>query len=413
MHAGPSRSAGCHHAVTVRSILALAALGAAAFCFVGGENLPVSLLPLLSSGLGVSLSVAGLLVTVYAVTVVVASAPLTHLTRRLSRRALLAGLLAVFVVGTVGAAAAPGYGWMVAARVVTALAQAVFWSIAAVVAAGMFPAAARGRALAGMYAGSTVALVAAVPAGNWLGEMAGWRLPFVLLGGAGVLVLAALLLLLPRPAEGGGSLSRPGADPDGRRYAAILLTTLLCVAGFFTANTYITAFLTRVAGVPADRVALILALAGVADAAGLAAFGHLVDRRARLAGPAATGLLAASLIGLFAGGTSVVGAAVLEASLSFGLSGVVLFLQSEVLVVAPWRADISTAWFSATFNVGIGTGPLVGALVLATLGLRATALAGALIAALGVIAAGLGVRERRGTLALTGVAAEVPGCTVG
>ena len=378
----------------MRSILALAALGAAAFCFVAGENLPVSLLPLLSSGLGVSLSVAGFLVTIYAVTVVLASAPLTQLTRRISRRALLVALLSVFVLGTLGAAAAPAYGWLVAARVLTALAQAVFWSIAAVVAAGMFPSAARGRALAGMYAGSTVALVAAVPAGNWLGEVAGWRLPFVVLSGAGLLVLGALLLLLPRRDEGGGSLAAPGTQPDGRRYAAILATTLLCVAGFFTANTYVTAFLIHVAGVPSGRVALVLLVAGVADAAGLATFGHLVDRRARLTGPVATGLVAVSLAALFAAGTSALGAALLEASLSFGLSGVVLFLQSEVLVVAPWRADLATAWYSATFNAGIAAGPLVGALVLATLGLRATAVVGALIAALGMLTANLGAGGR-------------------
>lgn len=378
----------------MRSILALAALGAAAFCFVAGESLPVSLLPLLSSGLGVSLSVAGFLVTIYAVTVVLASAPLTQLTRRISRRALLVALLSVFVLGTLGAAAAPAYGWLVAARVLTALAQAVFWSIAAVVAAGMFPSAARGRALAGMYAGSTVALVAAVPAGNWLGEVAGWRLPFVVLSGAGLLVLGALLLLLPRRDEGGGSLATPGTQPDGRRYAAILATTLLCVAGFFTANTYVTAFLIHVAGVPSGRVALVLLVAGVADAAGLAAFGHLVDRRARLTGPVATGLVAVSLAALFAAGTSALGAALLEASLSFGLSGVVLFLQSEVLVVAPWRADLATAWYSATFNAGIAAGPLVGALVLATLGLRATAVVGALIAALGMLTANLGAGGR-------------------
>ena len=378
----------------MRSILALAALGAAAFCFVAGENLPVSVLPLLSSGLGVSLSVAGFLVTIYAGTVVLASAPLTQLTRRISRRALLVALLTVFVLGTLGAAAAPTYGWLVAARVLTALAQAVFWSIAAVVAAGMFPSAARGRALAGMYAGSTVALVAAVPAGNWLGEVAGWRLPFVVLSGAGLLVLGALLLLLPRRDQGGGALAMPGARPDGRRYAAILVTTLLCVTGFFTANTYVIAFLTHVAGVPPGRVALVLLVAGVADAAGLAAFGHLVDRRAGLTGTVATGLVAVSLAALFAAGTSAAGAAVLEASLSFGISGVVLFLQSEVLVVAPWRADLATAWYSATFNVGIACGPLVGALVLATLGLRATAVAGALIAALGMLSATLGVRER-------------------
>ena len=118
-------------------IAALVALAGATFCFVTGENLPVALLPLLSSGLRVSLSTVGLLVTVYAGVVIVVSAPLTRLTRQLPRRLLLSALVAVFALTTLAAAVVPSYGWMVAVRVGTALAQAIFWSIVAVVAVGL------------------------------------------------------------------------------------------------------------------------------------------------------------------------------------------------------------------------------------------------------------------------------------
>ena len=116
---------------------ALIALGAGAACFVTGESLPVGLLPQLSASLHASLSATGLLVTLYAAVVFIVSAPLTHLTRDLPRRVLLSGVLAIFVIGTLASAGASGYGWLLGARIVTAVAQAVFWSVAPVTAAGL------------------------------------------------------------------------------------------------------------------------------------------------------------------------------------------------------------------------------------------------------------------------------------
>jgi MFS transporter, DHA1 family, inner membrane transport protein len=120
---------------------ALAALGVAAFCFITGESLPIGLLPEMSRSLHSSLSQTGLLVTAYAVVVVLASAPLTHLTRDVPRRLLLSVLLGTLAVGTLAASAAPSYALLLAARLVTALAQAVFWSVAAV-ASSAVPASA-------------------------------------------------------------------------------------------------------------------------------------------------------------------------------------------------------------------------------------------------------------------------------
>jgi len=102
-------------------------------------------------------------VTIYAVVVVAVSAPLTHLSGRFPRRQVMSGLLAIFVLGTLAASAAPSYGWLIAARVVIALAQALFWSIVAVVAVGLFPPRFRGRAVAGTFAGSSIALILGFP----------------------------------------------------------------------------------------------------------------------------------------------------------------------------------------------------------------------------------------------------------
>jgi DHA1 family inner membrane transport protein len=364
---------------------ALGALGGAAFCFVTGEDLPVGLLPQLSAGLHVSLSAVGLLVTIYALVVVAISAPLTHLTRGIPRRPLLAGMLATFVLATLAASAAPSYGWLIAARVVIALAQALFWSIVAVVAVGLFPPRARGRAVAGVFAGSSIALILGVPVGTWIGQEAGWRLAFVGLSGLGLIDLAALAVLLPSMRSGEG-YAAAGTHPDRYRYRLTVLTTILCVGGSMTAYTYVTAFLTRVSGLPLRAVAPVLLLTGIADAVGIVVTGLLLDRRPTLARVGPVAILVAALFALFVFGTSGAATIVLQGCAGIGLSGVAIALQSHVLVVAPRRTDIASAWFSASFNVGIAGGPVIGGLVLSTLGLRCTPLVGGMLALLGLVA---------------------------
>lgn len=362
------------------AVAALAALAASAFCFVVGESMPVGLLPLIASGLRSSITAVGLLVTGYAAVVVLVSAPLTHLTRRLPRRQLLTGLLAVFAVSTLAAAAAPGYWWLFGARVVTALAQAVFWSIVAVTAAGLFSPSSRGRALSGVFAGTSLAVVVGVPAATWVGQEAGWRVPFLILSGIGLLDLLVVAWLIPPTQD--DAHARAGTHPDARRYRLLVATTALAVAGTFTAFTYVSPFLTQVGGLALRDVAPVLLLSGAAGAISVAVTGAVLDRRPHLATVGPVALLAASLLGMFWLGASGWGAAGFQALEGFSLAGIAVSLQGRVLIVAPRRADIASAWYSASFNVGIASGPAVGAGVISVFGLRATALAGAILAGL-------------------------------
>lgn len=121
------------------AIWALCALMAATFCVVTTEHLPAGLLPQISSGLGVSLSAAGQLVTGYALTVMLLTVPLTYATRRIPRRPLLLGLMTVFVLAGMGSAVAPNYALLLVSRAVTALVHAVFWAVVTVTAMGLFP----------------------------------------------------------------------------------------------------------------------------------------------------------------------------------------------------------------------------------------------------------------------------------
>jgi DHA1 family inner membrane transport protein len=362
------------------AIGALFALSMTAFCFVCTENLPIGLLPVISASLRASVPAVGLLVTVYAGVVVVASAPLTLLTKHVPRRRLLAVLLACFVVTSLASAAAGSYWVLLTTRMVTATAQALFWAIVMVAAVGLFPPSARSKALVGVVAGSSVAIVAGVPFGTWLGQQGGWRLPFVVLSAVGALDLAIVATLVPsaKPAE---SHAAAGSHPDRRRYRLLVASTVLVVTGSDTAYTYVAPFMTRVARLPAHDVAAVLVGVGAAGAVGVMAAGALFDRRRRLVTIGPVALVAGSLLGLYLAGTAEVAAIAFEAAASCGLGAFVVANQHRVLIVAPGSTDVANAWAGASFNVGIGGGALIGGVVVATMGTRATAIVGALLAA--------------------------------
>jgi DHA1 family inner membrane transport protein len=373
-------------------------LGAAAACFVTGESLPVGLLPQMAASFHTSLTAIGLLVTVYALVIIVVSAPLTHLTRAVPRRILLTAILLIFSLGTLACAAAPDYGLLMGARIVTALSQALFWATAPVAAAGLFPPSARARAVAGFFAGSSVAIVVGMPAGTLIGQHAGWSVPFVVLAALGLLAagMAAWLLPAGSPAE---SHATTGAAPDARRYRILVVSTALAVCAFYASYTYVIAFLTKVSGVARHDVAFVLLAGGIASTLGIQVGGLLNARRPVLAVNAPIVLLSAALLGLWALGTTALPASAFQACIGFALGGFAVAAQTGVLVYAPRGTDIATAWYSVSFNVGIAAGPVIGGLVLTGLGLRSTALAGALLAAT-ALAVAVGLRGRRAVEAL-------------
>jgi DHA1 family inner membrane transport protein len=369
---------------TPASVGALLALAVSAFSYVTTENLPIGLLPVIADDLRVSLPAVGLLVTGYGLTVAVVSVPLVKLTHRIPRRILLSGLLTVFVVGTMVSAATSSYQVLLAARIATALSQAVFWGVVATTAAGLFPARMRAKVISVLFTGSALATVLGVPTGTWLGQQAGWRMAFLALSGLGVLTLIAIIILVPttRPGEGHAA---SGSAPDARRYWIVVVTTGLVISGMFTCYTYVTTFLTGVSGFSAEAISPLLLLSGVADVAGIIAAGAVTDRHPRAAMIGATALLTTALLGLYLFGTAPVAAAVFAALLGFAIGAFATAMQNRILLVAPGSTDIASATNSAAFNVGISGGALIGGFLLTGVGVRGTALAGGLLATAGLL----------------------------
>jgi len=273
--------------------ISLFALAAGAFGIGSTEFVIMGLLLQVSADLHVQLTTAGLLVSGYALGVAVGAPLLTLAMRRLPRKRVLLALMAIFTLGNIACALAPGYGWLMAARVLTALAHGTFFGVGSVVATGLVPPQRRASAIAIMFTGLTAATLLGVPAGAWIGLHFGWRATFWAVSGIGVVALAAITWWVPASRE-----EDAAAPPSLREELAVLARpgvlrglalTVLGFAGVFAVVTYIQPLLTRVTGMPEAAVSAVLLVFGGGFAVGNLLGGRLADRATL---PAVLGTLA-------------------------------------------------------------------------------------------------------------------------
>ena len=218
----------------------LAALGVCAFGIGVTEFAPMGLLPLIASDLAVSIPVAGLLVTGYAIGVTLWAPVVTLLTLHLPRKLLLILLMGVFTVGNFLAFASTNYWSLFGARLLTSLCHGALFGVGSMVAAGLALAAMRARAVATMFMGLAVANIAGVPLAAWLGHSIGWRIPFLGIVGVGIIAMMALQWTLPAIATAGAVNIRSELNAVRRPAVVVALTaTILSSAAMFTVFTYI------------------------------------------------------------------------------------------------------------------------------------------------------------------------------
>lgn len=367
----------------------------AALTFNTAENLPVGLLELISEDLRVSLSAVGLLVTGYGVTVAVVSVPIAHAVRAVPRRHVLTGLLAALVISSLVAALATSYWTLLVARLLTALAQALFWAVMGPVAVGLFAPEVRGRVVGALSVAGSLALVLGVPAGTWLGQQSDWQVPVAVLAILGLVSLVTIAVLLPtsRPEEEPAAYA---TSPDVRRFATVLTVGALSAAGAFAGYTYIMTFLGDVSGFSPNAISLLLVGFGVACVAGVSVTGVFLDRFPQSALAAAVATQSVGMLGLYAFGAHPVAAAVFLLLMGSALGPVFMVTQNAMLHCAPGRTDIAFAANSGAYNAGIAAGAALGALVLPLTGVRGTFLTGGLLT-LGSCAALLTGRLLSGT----------------
>ena len=349
--------------------IALYALAAGAFGIGVTEFVIMGLLLDVSADLGVSISAAGLLISGYALGVVVGAPLLGALTGRLPRKTLLLALMVVFTLGNLACALAPDYWTLMAARVLTAFAHASFFGVGSVVATGLVAPNRKASAIALMFTGLTVANILGVPFGTWLGQAYGWRSTFLAVTLVGILAFIVIALLVPRD-EPAISTAEDSAEGTlavlGRRTVLLgLLTTVLSWVGVFAAFTYLAPILTRVSGFSEAAVSPILLVFGAGLIAGNLLGGRLADRHLV---PTVVGTLIALSVVLFAM-TAAIHQPV-AAVIAVGLLGAVAFatvapLQMWVLEKASGAGQgLASSFNIAAFNLGNAIGAWLGGFVI-------------------------------------------------
>ncbi|MEW6122386.1 MAG: MFS transporter [Pseudomonadota bacterium] len=349
--------------------IALYALTAGAFGIGVTEFVIMGLLLEVSADLHVSISAAGLLISGYALGVVVGAPVLTILTARWPRKAVLVGLMGVFTLGNLACALAPDYATLMAARVLTAFAHATFFGVGSVVATSLVPTERKASAIAIMFTGLTVANILGVPLGTWLGQAFGWRATFWAVAAIGVLAVAVIALLVPKDTGAQEEQSSLKADLAVLTRPALLLgllTTVLSWVGVFAGFTYVAPILTQITGFSEAAVSPILLVFGGGLVVGNLLGGRLADRRLV---PTVFGTLFA--LALVLGLLTFAIHDRIAAVIAMGLFGAAAFatvapLQMWVLEKASGAGQSLASSFNiAAFNLGNAIGAWLGGAVIA------------------------------------------------
>ncbi|MEZ0170343.1 MFS transporter [Microvirga sp. TS319] len=383
--------------------LALFALTIAAYAIGTTEFVIVGLLPTVADDLGINLSLAGLIVSVYALGVTFGAPVITALTGRLARKPLLLGLMGLFVAGNVMAALSASYEMLLIARVISASAHGVFFSVGSTIAADLVPENRRASAIAMMFMGLTVAIVTGVPLGTFIGQTFGWRATFWAVSGLGIVAFAGIAGLLP------STLSRPAPARlieqvrvlGSGRLLLVFAMTAMGYGGTFVTFTFLASILEQVTGFEASSVSLVLVLYGAAIAVGNLAGGRIADRNPVRALIGLFALQAAVLFVFTFTAVSPRWALITLAALGFLSFANVPGLQIYVVELAkqhrPGAVDVASALNIAAFNLGIAVGAWVGGTVVASpLGLGATPWVGAILVAVAlVLTIWSGILDRR------------------
>lgn len=381
----------------MKSNTALLALAIGAFGIGTTEFTPMGLLPVIAEGVNVSIPTAGMLITAYAIGVMVGAPVMTLLFSRFGKRTALMALMAIFTIGNLLSALAPGYGTLLASRLVTSLNHGAFFGLGSVVAASVVPKEKQASAVATMFMGLTIANIGGVPAATWIGQQVGWRLAFAGTAALGLVAIAALWLALPK--------GERGTRPNVRRELTVLThptvllamaTTVLGAGAMFTLYTYVAPMLAKLTGASDNFVALGLVLIGVGFTIGNHLGGKLADRS--LDGATTTFLAALAVIMLVLPFAlqSHVGAAIGLLVWGAAAFAVVPPLQMRVMEAAAEAPGLASSINVGAFNLGNAVGAALGGGVISLgLGYAVVPVAGGLLAASGVLLVWLGRASKR------------------
>ncbi|KKD45633.1 MFS transporter [Listeria seeligeri] len=374
----------------VNPSLTLLALAISAFGIGSTEFISVGLLPLISSNMDVSISTAGLTVSIYALGVMVGAPVLTTMTAKMNRKNLLMLVMVVFIIGNLISAFAASFAILLTGRVIAAFAHGVFMSIASVIAADVVQPSKRASAIAVMFTGLTVATVTGVPLGTFIGQLFGWRMSFIFIVAIGVIALIANYFLVPKNLSSAKSISLKsiGQVLLNKKIGIVLLMTAFGYGGTFVVYTYLSPMFIKM-GYTANMIVVLLIIYGIMVAIGNTIGGHFANEKPAKALFVMFSLQAATLLLLqFTSPNPILGLIVVMLMGFFAfmsVSGLQLYVVELAERYLPETVSMASALNISAFNVGIAMGAFIGGLITEYIGLSYTPIVGFLMVLIAII----------------------------
>ncbi|WP_180084916.1 MFS transporter [Acinetobacter sp. YH12145] len=365
----------------------LIALAVGAFAIGTTEFSPMGFLPEIAADLSVSIPQAGLLISAYAVGVMIGAPLMTLWLARFPKRTALILLMAIFTIGNILATIAPNYLGLMAARLVTSLNHGAFFSLGSVVAASVVPKDKQASAVAMMFMGLTIANIGGVPLATWVGQNIGWRMSFAAITLLGVITMLALWKALPHQQQ--------TEKPDVRAELKVLtrmpvvlalLTTVMSAGAMFAPYTYIAPCLKVFTLASPELITFMLVLIGIGFSIGNHFGGKFADQSLdkTLIGFLVLLMLMMLLFPILA--TTTIGAAIALIIWGAAAFAVVPPLQMRVMTVAHDAPGLASSVNIGAFNLGNALGAVAGAAVLnLNLSYAAVSYTGATLSAIALI----------------------------
>ncbi|AMW80223.1 MFS transporter [Acinetobacter sp. TGL-Y2] len=365
----------------------LLALAIGAFAIGTTEFSPMGFLPQIAENLAISIPTAGMLITAYALGVMIGAPFITLGFGRFSRRKALIILMAIFTLGNLLAAIAPNYWGLMAARVITSLNHGAFFGIGSIVATSVVAKDKQASAVAMMFMGLTLANIGGVPLATWIGQNIGWRMAFALIAVLGIITMLSLWKALPE--------DKLNQKPDVRAELKVLarlpvvlalLTTVMSAGAMFTLYTYIAPTLQNITQATPTTITFMLVLIGVGFSIGNHFGGKFADLSLNktLIGFLILLMLMMLLFPILA--KTALGAGIALVVWGAAAFAVVPPLQMRVMSVAHEAPGLASSVNIGAFNLGNALGAAAGGAVL-SMGMTyaAVSITGAVLSALGLI----------------------------
>lgn len=365
----------------------LLALAIGAFAIGTTEFSPMGFLPQIAENLNISIPTAGMLITAYALGVMIGAPFMTLWFGRFPRRKALILAMIIFTIGNILAAIAPNYWGLMAARILTSLNHGVFFGIGSIVATSVVPKDKQASAVATMFMGLTIANIGGVPLATWVGQNIGWRMSFAAIALLGVITMLSLWKALPEDKAS----QRPDVKAELKVLTRLpvvlaLLTTVMSAGAMFTLYTYIAPSLQNITHASPMFITLMLVLIGIGFSIGNHLGGKFADLSLTKTLTSFLLLLMVSMLLFPILAQTQIGAALALIVWGGAAFAVVPPLQMRVMSVAHEAPGLASSVNIGAFNLGNALGATAGGAVLSMgMSYAAVSIAGAVLTALGLV----------------------------